>query len=89
MELVGMELAGIDVPRAAVLELAQRLSQAGYKDTAAVLLIAHAGGDERVGLSINDREAIIEVLDDPPEALAKLHCVLVVEHKGRTLDTMA
>ena len=48
-----MELAGIAVDRLAVLELAERLSHGGYLDTAALLLIADASGDERVGLSIS------------------------------------
>jgi hypothetical protein len=84
-----MELAGIEVDRLAVLELAERLSHAGQMETAALLLIADASGDERVGLSIKDREAIIDVLGDTPDALAELHGVLVVEQMSRTLGTMA
>jgi hypothetical protein len=84
-----MELAGVAVDRLAVLDLAERLTRAGYMDTAARLLIADASGDERVGLSVKDREAIIDVLDDPPDTLAKLHGVLVVEHMSRALDKMA
>ena len=84
-----MELAGIVVNRFAVLDLAERLSQAGHKDTAAELLIADAAGDVRVALSIEDREAIIDVLGDRPDALAKLYEVLVVEHISRARGTMA
>jgi hypothetical protein len=84
-----MELAGIEIDRLAVLELAKRLTRAGHMDTAALLLIADASGDERVGLSIKDREAIIDVLDNPPHTLAELHGVLVVEHMSRSLDSMA
>lgn len=85
----GMELAGIAVERLAVLELAERLAHAGYTDTAALLLTADASGDERVGLSVKDREAVIDVLVDTPDSLAQLHGVLVVEHMSRTLDKMA
>ena len=60
-----------------------------YMDTAALLLMADASGDERVGLSIKDREAIMDVLDGVPDNLAELHSVLVVEQMSRTLDTMA
>ena len=84
-----MELAGITVDRLAVLELAERLTHAGYLDTAALLLIANASGDERVGLSISDREAIIDVLGETPDTLAELYGVLVVEHMGRSLGSMA
>ena len=84
-----MELAGIAVDRLAVLELAERLTHAGYTDTAALILIADASGDERVGLSVKDREAVIDVLVDTPDSLAQLHGVLVVEHMSRTLDKMA
>jgi hypothetical protein len=61
-----MEIAGIEVDRLAVLALAERLSYDRHTDTAALLLIADAAGDERVGLSIKDREAIIDVLGDVP-----------------------
>ena len=84
-----MEIAGISVNRLAVLGLAERLVHAGHMDTAALLLIAHACGDERVGLSIKDREAVLAVLRDPPEGLRELRGALMVEHVGRTLGKMA
>ena len=46
-----MELAGIAVERLAVLALAERLAYAGHPETAALLLIADANNDERVGLT--------------------------------------
>jgi hypothetical protein len=70
--LCAMEIAGIEVDRLAVLALAERLSYDRHTDTAALLLIADAAGDERVGLSIKDREAIIDVLGDAPDGLAEL-----------------
>ena len=85
-----MEIAGIAVERLAALALAERLTHAGDMETAALLLIADAAGDERVALSIRDREEIINVLgDDVPDSLAELHGVLVIEHMGRSLGTMA
>ena len=87
--IFGAELGGIAVDRLAVLGLAERLTHAGYMGTAALLLIADASGDERVGLSIKDREAIIDVLGETPDTLAELRGVLVVEHMSRTLDKMA
>ena len=84
-----MELAGIAVDRLAVLGLAERLTHAGYMDTAALLLIADASGDERVGLSITDREAVLDVLQDAPDGLRELREALMVEHAGRARGTMA
>jgi hypothetical protein len=48
-----MELAGITIDRLAMLELAERLGHARHSDTAALLLMADAVGDERVALNIN------------------------------------
>jgi hypothetical protein len=84
-----MEIAGVAVDPVAVVELAERLSYAGHLDTAALLLTADASGEERVGLSILDREAVIDVFDDVPDNLAELHGVLVIEHMSRTLGRMA
>jgi hypothetical protein len=84
-----MELAGIAVDRLAVLGLAERFTPVNM-DVVELLLIADASGDERVGLSIKDREAVIDVLgDDVPETLAELHVALVTEHMSRTLGNRA
>jgi hypothetical protein len=84
-----MELAGIAVDRLAVLALAERLAHAGHTDTAALLLIADASGDDRVALSIKDRESVIDVLVDSPDTLAELHDILVLEQMSRSLGQMA
>ena len=84
-----MELAGIAVDHLDVLELAERLARAAHTDTVALLLIAQRCGDERVALSIEDREAIIDVLADTPDTLAELYDVLVLEHMYSALDSMA
>jgi hypothetical protein len=54
-----MEIAGIAVDRLDVLVLAERLSHGGHTETAAYLLIADACYDDFVGLSIEDREAVL------------------------------
>jgi len=84
-----MELGGITIDRLAMLELAERLGHARHSDTAALLLMSDAVGDERVALNIRDREAIIDVLGDTPDNLADLYEVLVLEHTSRTLGQMA
>ena len=84
-----IEIAGIAVDGLAVIELADRLLHAGHMDTAALLLIADDAGDERVGLDIRDRDAIIDVLGDTPDTLAELHGALVVEQMSRTLGNLA
>ena len=84
-----MELAGIAVDDLAVLELLERLAGAAHTDTVALLLIARRFGDQRVALSIKDREAIIDVLGDRPDTLAELYDVLVLEQMSRSLGQMA
>ena len=66
-----IEIAGIAVDGLAVIERADRLLHAGHMDTAALVLIADDAGDERVRLDIRDRDAIIDVLGDPPDTLAE------------------
>jgi hypothetical protein len=67
-----VELAGIEIARLALLELAELLTFGG-PDTAAVLLIADAKGNERV--SVSDREAILNVGSGPPRHItADLGC---------------
>ena len=84
-----MKLAGIEVARLAVLELADLLLHAGHNDTAALVLLADAAGDEHVDLTITDRETLLAVLTDPPEGLLELRAVLLAEHVGRKRDGLA
>ena len=81
-----IEIAGIGVDGLAVIDLSDRLLHAGHTDTAVLLLIAHAAGDERVGLNINDREAVLDVLLDPPDGLCELRGALMVERVGQVRD---
>ena len=78
-----MQLAGLDISRELMLELAERLTHSGASDTAALLLIADAKGEERVGLAIRDREALIHALDDRPAGLEELCGLLLREHVWR------
>jgi hypothetical protein len=87
--LVTVELAGIPIARENLLYLTDRLALVGADDTAALLLVADASGDEIVGLSINDREVIISVLDEPPGGLAQLRAVLLAEHVGRRCNGLS
>ena len=81
--LDSVELAGIDVARELVHHLADMLTEAGRGDTAAVILVADASGHERVGLTIEEREIILSVLDGPPDGLLDLRAVLLNDHAER------
>ena len=87
--LDSMELAGLEIARPAVLELVDLLNTAGHDDTSALLLIADASGEERVGLSITDREAILSVLSNPRDGLLELRSVMLAEHVGRVRDGLS
>ena len=78
-----MMLAGIPVPDHLVLELAGNLRGAGFDETAATLENAYDAERAVVALTIPDREAILQTLDDPPVALAELRGVLLREHEWR------
>jgi uncharacterized protein (DUF1778 family) len=76
-------LAGIPVDDRLVLELAGRLRDAGFDDTAATLEDAYDTERRVVALTVPDREAIVRVLDDPPDELAELRGVLLRKHEWR------
>jgi hypothetical protein len=78
-----MYLAGVNVRDQAALELARLLPDAGFDDTAEALVVALEAEQEFVALSIQDREAILRTLDDPPEGLGTLRGVLLTEHEWR------
>jgi hypothetical protein len=79
-------LAGIPVRDQDVLELARLLRDAGFAETAEKLERAWDLEVKVLALTVPDREAIIRVLDDPPEGLAELRGVLLAEHEGRVRD---
>lgn len=78
-----MRLAGISIRDRDVLDLARLLHDAGFDDTAEVLVVALEAEQELVALMIQDREAILRTLDDPPLGLAELRGVLLREHEWR------
>lgn len=78
-----MMLAGIPVADRYVLELASRLRDARFDHTAERLETAQERQTKLLGLSIEDREVILSVLDDPPDQLAELRGVLLQEHEWR------
>jgi hypothetical protein len=81
-----MRLAGIPVRDHDVFNLVGLLHDAGFDDTAEALVVALEAEQELVALTIQDREAILRVLDDPPSTLGVLQAVLLAEHEGRVRD---
>ena len=82
--LEAMRLAGIAVRDQDVLELALLLRAAGFAGTAGRLEDAYDLETKILALTISEREHLLRALDDPPDALAELRGVLLVEHEGRT-----
>jgi hypothetical protein len=78
-----MMLAGVPVRDKDVLNLAQLLRYSGFDDTAEVPVVALEAEQVMVALTIQDREAILRTLDDPPAGLAELRAVLPQEHEWR------
>ena len=76
-----MMVAGIQVQDEEMLELARLLDDAGFDDTAEALVVALEAEEALVALSIQDREAILGALDDPPDALSELRGVLLTEQR--------
>ena len=81
-----MMLAGVHVPDNLVLELAGLLRDAEFRDTADLLEHAYDTECRLIALTIASREAILRVLDDPPDGLAELRGVLLQEHEWRVRE---
>ena len=79
-------LAGVPVPDKDVLELARLLREPDFDDVAEKLETAYDRQTIVLALTISDREAILRALDDPPDSLAELRGVLLVEHEGRVRE---
>ena len=75
-----MIVAGVSVRDQDVLDLVQRLLEAGFEDTADALAVALDAGQRLVAVTVQDREAILRVLEEPPDELAELRGVLLREH---------
>jgi hypothetical protein len=81
-----MYVAGVRVRDEDVLDLARLLYDAGFDDAAEAIVDALETEEEIVGLSIQDREAILRTLDDPPDGLSQLRGVLLREHEWRVRE---
>ena len=57
--------------------LADELIAAGYPGTATALLHADADAMQSIALTAHDREALLQVLEDPPEELGELRDALL------------
>jgi hypothetical protein len=79
-------VAGVRVRDEDVLDLARLLHDAGFDDTAEAIVVALEAEEEIVGLTVEDREAILRTLDDPPVGLAQLRGVLLTEHDWRVRE---
>ena len=81
-----LQLAGIPIPNELVHEIASRLRDIGdNSDLDAAEKLEHALAHDRriVALSLDDREAILAALDDPPDELTEFRGVLLSEHVWR------
>lgn len=65
-------IGGVRLPREQTLELAAMLTRNGSDHVARVLLDAITNRHEFVPLTWDDREAILAVLDHPPDELVAL-----------------
>ena len=73
-------MAGIEVRRQHVLELASILTRKGDDVTARNLTIAIALGKDEVELTESDRERIVELLRESPLGLEELRNALLSQH---------
>ena len=75
-----MIVAGIEVRRQHVLELASILTRKGEDVTARNLTIAIALGKDEVELTESDRERIVDLLRESPLGLEELRDALLAQH---------
>ena len=80
--IASMMLAGIRVSPYLVRTLFELVDE----PTATLLDRALARETTVLALTIEDRERILRALDDPPDGLAELRGVLLLEHEGRVRD---
>lgn len=79
MPIVG----GVRIPREQTLVLAAMLTRDGADHVARVLLEAVTSRQEFVSLTWDDREAILRVLDRPPQELVSLREALFSDLNSR------
>ena len=78
-----MLLAGAELPHETVVALVALLRDDHYQQVADQLDDALASDVTEVGLTIRDRNAILDVLDDPPANLEQLRTLLYAEYLWR------
>jgi hypothetical protein len=76
-------VGGVRLPREQTLELAAMLTRDGADHAARVLLDAVTDRREFVSLTWDDREAILRVLDRPPDELVALREALFADLNWR------
>jgi hypothetical protein len=81
-----VRIAGVSVRDVNVAALAELLLARGFEDTADALLLALDAEQDLVALSVEDRERILRVLDDPMPGLDGLRGVLLAAHHARLRD---
>jgi hypothetical protein len=84
-----MYLAGVNIALEDVMTLVALLRAERYSTTADTLERGIRRCDGAVGLTIRERTAILDVLDDPPDGLAQLRGVLLAEHTWRIQHGLA
>jgi hypothetical protein len=83
---VVIKLAGLPVKKRIVLDLATMLRRADYGHTADTLEGATVTDQADIALTVDDRIAILDLLDDPPDGLTELRATLLQEHVGPKRD---
>jgi hypothetical protein len=78
-----MRLAGVELSNESVVELCSMLRDEFYFKAADTLERALLEDRPEDGLTIRERTAILDVLDDAREELAQLRDVLMAEHEWR------
>ena len=81
-----IKLAGVDVPRVCLPDVAERLIHAGYNATASKLLDASAQGRPQLELNSSERGELLAVLENPPAGLTELWRVLREERSAEAPD---
>jgi hypothetical protein len=83
-----VQIAGVSVERLSVLELAERLFRRGHDHIALLLRVAEAVQAGQLELTIEESEAIIDVLGVADD-LTELYESLMVERLSRSLGPIA
>lgn len=84
-----IRVAGANVSRVAMAELALELRDAGEQLLADRILAALNRGEPRLPLSHDERNRLIPLLDDPPAGLEELRATLLTEHVKRVRGGLA